>query len=158
MEGYFGWSVGRWGLRYQPMTPLRGLTDVSELPVLPDQKVVLVGQLLQLLDQVHIKVRHNVDVRLRSPPPRPCQLPHEPKSWCVFLEARPGTDLDAAHVRAGSIGDPEQVGLGRNVDRDAQVGPLALNRGEQLAATGASDRSSAGRATGGPRWASRAGG
>lgn len=32
------------------------LTDVGELPILPDQKVVLVCQDLELLNQVHVEV------------------------------------------------------------------------------------------------------
>ena len=44
-------------------------------------------------------------------------------------------DLYAAHVGPGGVGDAEEVGLGGHVDRDAQVGLLALDRGEELAAT-----------------------
>lgn len=45
---------------------LSGLTDVGEFAVLPDQKVVLVCEGLELLDEVAVKVLDNVDMRLHT--------------------------------------------------------------------------------------------
>lgn len=42
----------------------RKRTNVGELAVLPDQEIVLLRESLKLLDQVTVKVLHDVDVSL----------------------------------------------------------------------------------------------
>ena len=85
---------------------------------------MLVCEGLELLDEVAVKVLDNVDMRLHN---RFRQRPS--LSTCLVVGQ---AHLYAAAVGSCGVCDPEQALLRRDVDRDAEVGPLPVADGEEL--------------------------